>query len=118
MTPNERKCFTKQAGQIFNIMDNHSSVIVCDIKQLYNDFVVHDLRFSKHGRENVIYHRVYLRGDFSRHELYKFYPNSIRKFIADIYIFSPVEWKLFDRWSKMDINGMLKKINLKIVEMI
>ncbi len=118
MTRDERKYFASQVGQIFSMMTDHSSIIVCGIKQLDDNSINHDIKFTKLTHSNIVYHRVYRNSEFLRLEYYEFHPNSIKKFNACKYIFDPAKWKLFDRWSKMDIGDMIRKIDLKLVEML
>ena len=121
MNNDQREYFTSQVDKLFNIMNDMSMITIDGIKQLDDDIITHDVQFVKRIEtydKYYIYHRVYHKFDFLRREFYTYHPKSKKKFYANIYIFDPAKWKLFDRWSKIDVEGMLRKIDLKIVELI
>ena len=124
MNKMERAIFTNKVDKIFGVMHDDSYVVINGIKQLDNTSVIHDLKFLKYNDDDEKYrvykilHRVYWNDDFHAREDYLYFPKRINKFHAVDYIFYEVRLKLFDRWSKLDMNDMFTKLDLKLVELI
>ena len=134
MTKSEKKLFTEQVEKLFDLMklmrrppqdDWMNKVVVVDnIKQLYSSFIIHKLMFigdEEHGRMHIRHDVREVRNRIARNVLYegyRFHPGRKNKFELTSLWSGQSHIKLFDRWSKIDMDDLLKKLELKMVELI
>ena len=133
MTKSERKLFMERVEKIFNMMsfmpppseEWMSSIQVVDsIKQLYSGSITHKLKFlknEKYSRMEIQHEVRETRNGVGRrtlYERYKFHPNRKNKFELTTINSGLIYVKLFERWSRIDVEDLLRKLKLKMVEMI
>ena len=133
MTKSERKLFAERVEKIFNMMsfmppppeEWMSNIQVVDsIKQLYSGSITHKLKFLKNEKYSrmEIQHEVRETrngvGRITLYERYKFHPNRKNKFELTTINSGLIYVKLFEGWSRIDVEDLLRKLKLKMVEMI
>ena len=132
MTKLQRKLFTERVEKLFKVMESmycdhewlNQLMVVDNVKQLYSSFIIHKMIFIRVVESNDFHirHDVReVRNHIDRNVLfegYKFHPKRKNKFELTSIGSSKVHVRLFDRWSKIDVDDLLMKIDLKIVELI
>ena len=132
MTKSQRKLFVERVEKIFDLMklmclpqDWMNKVVDVDnIKQLYSRFVIHKLMFIydvEYGRMHIRHDVREVRNHIERNVLYegyRFHPKRKNKFELTSLGSSQIHIRLFDRWSRIDVEDLLEKLKLKVVELI
>lgn len=133
MTKSQRKLFIERVEKIFEAMDfmppppqewMNKIQVVDNIRQLYSRFTIHKLTFIR----NETFKRMSIRHDvrvinndiemYTIREDYNFHPKRQNKFELGTVNSSQIHVKLFDRWSRIDVDDLLRRLDLKLVELI
>ena len=122
MTKSQRKLFTERVEKVFEIMSfmpppmsewTNKVTAVENIKQLNSDNIVHRLMFIKNERtlKKTLRHDVWERKNNIERNLltehYGFHPKRKKKFELLSICSGLIYIKLFERWSRMDIEDLL-----------
>lgn len=125
MNKKDKEFLEEKLIKLFNAMNDQSTVYVKKIKQINESHLFHDFEIQKNLEFTCPYnlnHIAYtIHNDKRNVELnedYGFYQNRKQKFELRSFKRGPDRWFLFSRWSKLDVQDFLEKLDLKIVEII
>lgn len=125
MNKKDKEFLEEKLIKLFTAMNDQSTVYVKKIKQINESHLFHDFEIQKNLAFTCPYnfiHIVYTIRNGERNvalnEYYSFHQNRKQKFELRSFKRGPDRWFLFSRWSKLDVQDFLEKLNLKIVEII
>ena len=126
MNKNDKELLGEKIIKLFSVMRDHSAVYVEKIKQLRERNLYHELVIRKNTRWicpcTIDHNAAYYFPNGNRNSLisesYEFYQNRKQKFILNSFKRGPDRYYLFSRWSKIDMQDLMDKLDLKIVETV
>ena len=136
MKKEEKEQFGKLVSKIFGLINDYEcgyAAIIENIKHVDDENSVHSIELIKPSNNfltlgefpRMLRHRTsYTENDcgslkiIELDETYRVYPNRKRKFEPNSFVWQNPRYKLFSRVSKIDVDDLLKKLELRIVEMI
>ena len=136
MKKEEKEQFGKLISTIFGLINDYACgyvTIIENIKHIDDENSVHSIELIKPSNDfllikefpRILRHRTsYTENDcgslqiIELDEIYSVYPNRKRKFEPNSFVWQNPRYKLFSRVSKIDVDDLLKKLELEIVEMI
>ena len=125
MNKKDKEFLEEKLIKLFNAMNDQSTVWIKGIKQINELYLFHDFEIQKnleficpYNLNHIAYTIHNDKRNVKLNEDYGFYQNRKQKFELRSFKRGPDRWFLFSRWSKLDVQDFLEKLDLKIVEII
>ena len=127
MKKTDKDLFGQKLTQLYAVMHDRMVVPIEKVKHINREFVFHDFKFQTSLRTWTPYlfdHRAYMFYDNNKtvlaNEDYAFHKDRKNKFelFGHIWKHNDFRWRLFGRWSGIDMDDLLMKLDLKIVELV